>query len=135
MFKKLMILLTICLVSSLAYAADTPGFFDITRAAGCAWIEVSKPSSEGEVDREIKLTEGIAWELLCSENKVWVGDVILSELDGVIGGIGASVSVKEWAKSRNWAYQPEAEVFFGIDAGYRPDDKCFLAGIYGSIRF
>lgn len=135
MFKKLMILLTICLFVSTVHATITPGFFDVTRAAGCAWIEVSKPDSEGEADREIKLTEGIAWEVLCSENKIFVGDVILSELNGVIGGAGASVSIKEWAKERSWTYQPEAEVFVGIDVGYRPDDKCFLAGVYGSIRF
>ncbi|MBA7674494.1 hypothetical protein ES703_82708 [subsurface metagenome] len=105
----------------------------MTRAAGCAWVEISK--AEGKADRDIKLAEALAWEVVRSENLIWVGDILLSELSGVIGGAGGSASIKELARVRGWTYQPEAEIFAGFAIGYRPDDKCFLASLYGSVKF
>jgi len=128
------LLLGLAVIASLALGEEvsTPGFFDLTRVAGNAWVEISKP---GGTNSDIKLAEAVAWEIVRSQNKVIAGDVVLSEISGVVGGAGLSVSVKEWAQARTWMYQPNAEVFIGLDCGYRPEDKCWLAGAYGSLKF
>lgn len=141
--KKLALLVCLVMLASyggFVFAQDTeeieaPGFFDVTRVGGNAWKEIRKPSSAGEKDGEIKLAEVLAWEVLGGEEQVWTGDVILSELDGVIAGVGVSVSVEALAEKLGSDYRPEAEVLIGLDVGYRPNDKCILAGVYASIRF
>lgn len=125
----------VLLMATVAGAVDEPGFFELTRAAGNAWVELAKDSKHGEVDSEIKLAEALAWEVLGGGEKVWVGDVVVSELNGVIFGGGLSVSVKKLAEKHEWGYRPEAEAYVGVDLGYRHDDRCLLGGGYVSMKF